>query len=221
MPHFIAEQAIYQEAKIVHQGPGKAIFRMVLQTVDEINQNHRKYPRDVVDEGMSECGERMRRKSFYGEMDHPIPQGNETFDAIRQTQVALERVSHYIRDYEFRGNHLHGEIETASTPKGNILFGLLKDKSGVGMSMRGMAELERLQDFNLVKKPLLIVAYDSVSLPSHKAAVVDFNEMKFENSDLLVQENSGLICYQGRCFLPNYFDKLIETRIIEFFDRWV
>jgi len=219
MPHFIAEQAIFQEADIVHKGPGKAIFRMVLQTVDEINQNHRMYPASVMEKAMGDCKERMNRKSFYGEMDHPIPKGQDTFDQIRQTQVALERVSHYIRDYDFSGNKLMGEIETASTPKGQILFGLLKDKSGVGMSMRGMAELERLKDHNIVKDPLMVVAYDSVSLPSHKAAVVDFNEMKFESH--MLTENNNMVCHQGRCFLPNYFDKLVETRVIQFFDRWV
>lgn len=219
MPHFIAEQAIFQEAEVVHSTPGKAIFRMVLQTVDEVNQNHRMYPSEVMRKAMSECQERMNRKSFYGEMDHPVPQGNNQFDQIRQTQVSLERVSHYIRNYDFVGNKLMGEIETASTPKGQILLGLLRDKSGVGMSMRGMAELERLQDHNEVKDPLMIVAYDSVSLPSHKAAVVDFNEMRFESH--MLTENNNMVCYQGRCFLPNFFDKLVETRVIQFFDKWI
>jgi len=219
MPHFIAEQAIYQEAEVVHQNSGKAIFRMVLQTIDEVNQNHRLYPGKVMKNAMSECEGRMKRKSFYGEMDHPIPKGQDSFDQIRQTQVSLERVSHYIRSYDFKGNQLLGEIETASTPKGQILFGLLKDKSGVGMSMRGMAELERLQDHNEVKDPLMIVSYDSVSLPSHRAAVVDFNEMRFESKMLV--ENNNMVCYKGRCFLPNYFDKLVETRVIQFFDKWV
>ena len=219
MPHFISESAIFQEAEIVHQSPGKAVFKMVLQTVDEINQNKRMYPADVMKKAMNECQERMARKSFYGEMDHPVPKGIDTFDQIRQTQVALERVSHYIRGYDFHGNKLMGEIETASTPKGQILLGLLKDKSGVGMSMRGMAELEKYQDHNRVKDPLMIVSYDSVSLPSHKSAVVDFNEMKFESH--MLTENNNMVCYQGRCFLPNYFDKLIETRVIQFFDKWV
>ena len=40
-------------------------------------------------------------------------------------------------------------METTSTPKGAILHGLLKDKTGVGFSMRGLAELERLTDHNV------------------------------------------------------------------------
>ena len=219
MPHFIAESAIFQEATVVKETPGKAIFKMVLQTCDEVNQNHRMYPAGVMTKAMTECEERMRRKAFFGEMDHPIPKGDQQFDGIRQTMVSLERVSHYIRDFDFDGNRLIGEIETASTPKGGILLGLIRDKSGIGMSMRGMAELERLEDHNIVKDPLMIVSYDSVSLPSHKAAVVDFAEMKFESSALT--ESKSLICYNGKCFLPNYFDKLVETKVINFFDRWI
>jgi len=219
MSFFIQEGAIYQEAKIVHQTPGKARFRMTLQGMNEINQNHRLYPDTVLMKGMENCRERCSRGAFFGELDHPFPSGNEQFDAVRQTTVSLKEVSHIIRDFEQRGNLLIGEIETASTPNGSILHGLLKDKSGIGMSMRGLAELERLQDHNVVKDPLMIVSYDSVSLPSHKGAVVDFNEMKFE-SNMLV-ENQQMICFNGRCFLPNYFDKLIETKMINFFTRWV
>jgi hypothetical protein len=57
-------------------------------------------------------------------------------------------------------------------------------------------------------------------MPSHKAAVVDFNEMKFE-SHLLFESPSGMVCLNGRCFMPNYFDKLIETKMFQFFDKWV
>jgi len=219
MSVFIQEGVIFQEAEMIKTGPGKARFRMTLQTVDEVNQNHRMYPKDVLTSGMQNCDERMKRGAFFGEMDHPFPSGNDQFDTVRQTTVSLKEVSHIIRDYEFRGSHLVGELETASTPNGAILHGLLQDKAGLGMSMRGLAELERLEDHNVVKDPLMVVTFDAVSLPSHKAAVVDFNEMKFE-SNMLTEQN-GLICLDGRCFLPNYFDKLIETRVIDFFTKWI
>ncbi len=132
----------------------------------------------------------------------------------------LEKVSHIVRDYDFKGNHLVGEMETTSTPNGGILFGLLKDKTGVGFSMRGLAELERLQDHSVIKSPLTIISFDAVSAPSHRSAVVDFNEMKFEQS-MLFENKSGTICIDGKCFMPNYFDKLIETKVIKFFERWI
>jgi hypothetical protein len=216
----IIEQSLFSEANIIKQTPSKAIFRCPIQTVDEVNQNRRMYPSTVLKEGMEQCESRMRRRAFYSELDHPLPSGNDRVDGVRQTTVSLERVSHIIKDYEFRGNVLVGEMETTSTPAGGILFGLLKDNTGVGFSMRGLAELERREDYNMVRSPLTIIAFDAVSMPSHKSAVVDFNEMRFEQK-MLFESPSGLICIGGKCFIPDYFDKLVENKVIKFFDRWV
>jgi hypothetical protein len=218
---FILESAqpILQEAEIIKSDPAKAIFRMVLQTADEINQNKRIYPRAVLEEAMTDCDSRMKRRAFFGELDHPFPLGNDTFDGIRQTTVSLECISHIIRDYQFKGNKLVGELETSTTPKGKILLALLKDKTGIGMSMRGLAELERKENYNKVLGPLTIIAFDAVSMPSHQAAIVDFNEMQFEST--LITESCGLVCYNGKCFLPEYFDKLVENKVITFFEKWV
>ena len=219
-PSLIIEQSIFSEANMIKETPTKAIFRCPIQSVDEVNQNHRMYPSAVLDEGMGNCSSRMKRRAFYSELDHPIPSGNQQVDGIRQTTVSLKEVSHIIRAYEFKGKHLYGEMETTSTPNGGILLGLLRDRTGVGFSMRGLAELERKQDYNEVKGPLTIIAFDAVSMPSHKSAVVDFNEMKFESS-MLTESASGMICANGRCFMPDYFDKLVEKKVINFFDRWV
>lgn len=223
MSAFILESPIFQEAKILKSDPGKAIFRMVMQTVDEENQNRRIYPSAVMQEAMRDVEPRMTRRAFFGELDHPTPAGNEQFDGVRQTTVMLKDASHIIRNYDFKGNHLMGEIETSSTPNGAILLGHLKDKAGVGLSMRGMAELEKQENRNIVKSPLMVVAYDAVSLPSHSAAVVDFNEMKFESLNVLTENSRcGTVCTpDGKCFLVDYFDKLVETKVIQFFDRWV
>ena len=216
----IIEQSIYSEAEIVKQTPARAIFRCPIQTTDEINQNGRLYPSSVLGEGMGQCDMRMNRRAFYSELDHPLPTGNDQIDGIRQTTVSLNNASHIIRAYEFKQNVLIGEMETLSTQKGNTLFALLQDKTGVGFSMRGLAELERLKDHNVVRAPLTIIAFDAVSMPSHRSAVVDFNEMRFEQ-DMLFESDNGLICVDGQCFMPNYFDKLIETKVINFFDKWV
>lgn len=218
MSSLICEGALMQEAKVVSDTPGKAIFRCTIQTADDVNQNRRMYPRTVLESGMQSCAPRMRARAFLSELDHPIPAGTQT-DSIRQTTVQLKEVSHIIRDYEWKGNHLVAEMENTSTPNGAILYGLLRDKSGIGFSMRGLAELERLTEYNLVKGPLTIIAFDAVSQPSHKAAVVNFSEMRFESK--MLQESAGRICIDGRCFLPDYFDKLVETKVINFFDKWV
>jgi hypothetical protein len=220
MSSLIIESSLFSEAKMIKETPTKAIFRCPIQSVDEVNQNNRMYPSDVLSESMGSCEGRIKRRAFYSELDHPIPTGNDQTDGIRQTTVSLEKVSHIIRDYEFKGKHLYGEMETTSTPNGNVLLGLLKDRTGVGFSMRGLAELERLQDHSVVKSPLTIISFDAVSMPSHKSAVVDFSEMSFEHN-MLFESPSGIMCLNGRCFMPNYFDKLVETKIIQFFDKWI
>ena len=218
--NLIVEQSLFSEAQVVKQTPTKAIFRCPIQTVDEVNQNHRLYPKTVLSESMANCRGRMNSRAFYSELDHPLPTGNQQVDGIRQTTVSLNEVSHIIKDYEFRGHHLVGEMETTSTPKGQILFGLLRDQTGLGFSMRGMAELQRMDTHNVVKSPLTVIAFDAVSSPSHKSAVVDFKEMKFEQN-MLFEHKSGMICTNGRCFMPDYFDKLVEPKMVQFFERWI
>ncbi len=220
MSSFIMESAIFQEAKIINKEPGKAIFRSVVQSADDVNQNGRMYPKKVIDEGMEGCKSRMKRRSMLNELDHPFPSGNDNFDAVRQTTVSLKEVSHMILDYDWEGNNLVAEIQTTQTPNGRILLGLLRDNSGIGFSLRGLAELERNRDYNVVKGPLTIISFDCVSSPSHQNAVVkDFNEMTFESHMLI--ENTNMVCVNGRCFLSEYFDKLVETKVIKFFERWV
>ena len=225
MSVIICESAIMQEAEIIKNTKNKARFRMVMQTADDVNRNKRMYPYDVLNNGMSECKKAMKTKSFYGEMDHPIPTGNDQFDMARQTQVLLKELSHYILDYQWDGNKLIGELETASTENGFKLHGLLKDKSGVGLSMRGMASLEKTNDYNKVTGPLTIVGFDAVSKPSHSSAVVNFNEIHFESQQYLkesVTETNNTICTpDGICYLSNYFDKLVEQKIVQFFDTWI
>ena len=222
MQNFIAESAIYQEAQIIKADPKKAIYRMTLQTCDEVNQNKRLYPKKVLVTGMENARERIAKK-LPGELDHPLLQGSEQYDGMRQTTVLLKEVSHYIRDYEFQGNLLIGECETASTTNGRNLLGLITDKCVVGKSMRGMAELQSNGGVNIVQDPLYIITFDAVSLPSHKSATIRLDEIRFESKSLLTESCNGkLVCNsEGVCYMSDYFDKLVETKVIKFFNTWV
>jgi len=227
MQKFIGESAIFQEAEILKSTPTKAIFKMVLQTANDVNQNKRMYPRRVLDKSMKDAEPRIKGRKFGGELDHPlISQGNsEAYDGMRQTTFMLKEASHLIRDYEWQGNKLIGELETLTTPNGKIVLSLLQDRFGLGLSMRGLASLEQENGVNVVQDPLFLVAYDHVSLPSHISSVVNFNEMRFENKNFLIEssicQSENLICANGICFLPDYFDKLVESKTLKFFERWV
>lgn len=221
MSNLIIESNILQEANIVKMGDTRAIFRMVGQTYDDVNQNKRMYPENVLKEAMKNCNDRIHRRMMTGELDHPLLTGSEQIDGIRQTTVLLKEASHVFRGYDWSGNRLILELETLTTHNGRQLFALLRDKVTVGLSMRGMAELDIRNNIKIVKSPLYIVTFDAVSNPSHKSALVDFSEMRFESVHNLT-ESCGVICTaDGHCFLPEYLDKLIETKIIKFCDRWV
>lgn len=217
---FIQESAIYQKPEMVKKDKSKAIFRMTLQTLDDINSNKRMYPSSVVSEALQKKLPQMKRRSFFGELDHPFPTGQSQFDAVRQTTVSLKDVSHIITDFEIRGKLVIGQIETTRNQMGMNLFKLLEDKIGIGMSMRGVADVERKGNYTLVKAPLSLISYDSVSLPSHISAVVDFENLRFESKQFIT-ENAGLICKNGKCYLPEYFQELIDTKVVKFMNRWI
>jgi len=228
---FIIESPILQEAEIVKTLKNKSLFRCVIQTCDEPNRNKRVYPKSVLSQGMNDCRERMKVRAFMSELDHPIPSGNRQFDAVRQTSVMLDNTSHIITNYQFEGKKLMAEMETTLTEQGYKLNGLLRDKIGLGFSMRGMGDVQFINGYNTVKGPLTIVAYDAVSRPSHQAAVVDFKQMRFESEELenintvltesVSECKDGLICVGDQCYLPNYFDKLVETQMIKFYGKWL
>ena len=65
-PNLIIEQSIFSEAEIVRTTPTKAIFRCPIQSVDEVNQNNRMYPSDVLKESMGSCESRIKRRACRG-----------------------------------------------------------------------------------------------------------------------------------------------------------
>jgi len=228
--YFIREGAVYNQPKIDYLKKDKAVFRSVLQTVDEVNRNKRRYRRSVLESGLLKAKGRMDGRSFYGELDHPIPTGNPTYDEIRQSVPLLSNSCLILRNYEFGGNNLvWGEMETLSNKPGRDLLGLLKDQVGIGLSLRGLAELRRMQEgFNDVQDPLVVICYDAVSNPSHEKATVA--EVTFESTKLptYLNKNSitescngSLICTKnGDCFLAEYFDRLVESRMIRIQESW-
>ena len=224
MAFFLQENDnLIQEADIKHQTASKAIWRMIIQTADDVNKNGRMYPRYVLENAIKECQSMIRGRSFYGEMDHPLITSDNSFNEQRQTTVLLRDVSHIIRDVDWDGDMLVGEFETLSTDLGMKALALIKDKTTFGTSMRGLAELNKHSDHNEVKDPLTIIAYDLVSRPSHGKAVIDERVVNFESLDMLRESHNGkMICTpDGKCFLTNYFDKLVETKTISFMNKWV
>jgi hypothetical protein len=93
------------------------------------------------------------------------------------------------------------------------------DKVPVGFSLRGLADVEDRQSFQQVLAPLMVITYDSVSEPSHNTATIQ--EIRNENVVHIIKESKQLICCSnGKCYLPNYFDELVERRIVNLVNRY-
>ena len=213
----LQEKAVFgAPEKVKKYLDGKVVFETYLQEAGVKNQNKRIYPKDVIDDGLRRIEDKIKTRKFIGELDHPI-----TTNQVRQTTVMFKESSHLIREWGWDGNFLRGVVETLPyTENGKILSGLILDRIPVGFSLRGLADVQDSGTHQLVMAPLIVITYDSVSEPSNTKAVIQ--EIKNESLKL-VTESKNLICTSdGQCYLPDYFDELVERKIIQLQNRyWV
>jgi hypothetical protein len=214
--YIIKETAVFSAPeKIKKYLNDKVIFETFLQEADEVNQNKRLYEKHVISEGMDGVKDKVSARSFLGELDHPI-----TENQIRQTTVLYKECSHLIREYGWEGNLLKGVVEsTPYTENGRILSGLILDKVNVGFSMRGIGDIEDNGNHQKVMSPLMIICFDAVSDPSAKRATVQ--EIRNENIVRVIKESKQVVhCDNGQCYLTDYFDKLVESKMIQLRKRY-
>jgi len=207
----ISESAVFAKPeKVKKYLDGKVVFEAYLQEANNKNQNKRFYELPVLDSAMGRISDKIRRRAFVGELDHPI-----TEDQVRQTTVLYKEASHLIRESGWDGNMLRGVVETLPyTPNGKTLSGLILDSIPVGFSLRGLADLEDFGSYQKVLDPLIIISFDSVSEPSHTKATIQ--EIRNENVVHIIKESKNLIhCSNGKCYLTDYFDELIERQILQ------
>lgn len=213
----IKESSLHSQPENVKKyTDGKVIFEAYLQEAESKNKNGRFYPKKVLNEGIVNIKPRIKQRSLVGELDHPISD-----DQIRQTTVLYSRMSHIIRELGWENNLLKGVIEsTPYSENGKTLSGLVLDKVSVGFSMRGLADLDVQNNVQTVQSPLTIITFDSVSEPSHDKAVVQ--EVRTENTVSVVKESNNLVCTEdGKCYLKDHFDYLLESKIIKLHERMI
>lgn len=215
--NIIVESAVFAAPdKVKKYTDGKVVFEAYLQEADAINQNKRRYRRSILDSGMQRISKKIQRRGFVGELDHPI-----TDDQVRQTTVLYKEVSHIIREWGWDGPFIKGVIETTPySPNGKTMSGLIYDKVPIGFSLRALADIEDSGNFQDVMDPLIIITYDCVSEPSHNTATIQ--EIKNESVVHILHESKHLIrCSNGKCYIPNYFDQLIESKILKISKRYI
>lgn len=215
-PNLVIESAIFaQPEKVKKYTDGKVIFEAYLQEADARNQNKRYYPKRVLETGMNRVSEKIKRRAYLGELDHPI-----TDDQVRQTTVLYKEASHLITDWGWEGNIIRGVVETTPySPNGKTMTGLILDRVPVGFSLRGLADLTDNGSYQEVLDPLIAITYDCVSEPSHHIATIQ--EIRNENVVRVVKESINLItCSNGHKYEINTFDMLVEKKILNLAKRY-
>ncbi len=158
---FIPDRQMIQEA--ISQGRPIQV-KGVLQRADEVNQNHRKYPKKILAREVNMYMNReIKENRALGELDHPD-----------STVVNLSNSSHIIKEIHWEGNNVIGTIEILNTPSGNILKELLNAGIRLGISSRGLGSVKNIDENTVeVDEDFNLICFDFVSNPSTQGAFMN------------------------------------------------
>ncbi len=136
------------------------LVKALLQRADSLNQNKRIYPREILEREVENYQKAVAEGRATGELDHPD-----------SSVVALEKVSHVIREIGWQGDEVWGMVEILNTPKGLIAQSLMESGILLGISSRGVGETITTEDgYDMVDDSFMLIAFDLVSEPStHEA----------------------------------------------------
>ena len=245
MNWLICEDALVRARplKIKKTERGNIRMECVIQTEGNWNKNKRRYPKSVLEYAIKDVTPMVQEGALMGELDHPISK-----DPSRQATVLFEKVSHRFLDFGWDGNKLVAVIETLSNFHGKNLRNICLDGVPIGWSFRGMGDLKKVWEgrevMYEVQLPMKPITWDAVTNPSHDGArVIRLNESAIksihtgaqklmESGNNIVQnkfiheatglyEANGMVCTaEGICYLPNQFDELIETRVVELINKF-
>ena len=139
---------------------GKLMLQGIIQKSDQLNQNKRVYPNEILRREVENYQKAVRDNRAVGELDHP-----------ESSSVSLERVSHIIKEMRWEGNNVLGRIEVLDTPRGKILQSLLESGVKIGISSRGVGSTDKNNEgYDVVQPDYQIICFDIVSEPSTPGA---------------------------------------------------
>jgi hypothetical protein len=144
------------------------VVSAILQRADAVNQNKRIYPRRILEREVNNYKKAVLEGRATGELDHPD-----------SSIVSLERVSHIIRDIDWNGQEVVGQVEILDTPKGKIAKDLMAAGVKLGISSRGVGETVKTNEgYDMVDESFMLIAFDLVSEPSTQNAWLGIKEGK-------------------------------------------
>ena len=150
------------------------LVKALLQRADALNQNNRMYPREILEREVKNYEKMVAEGRATGELDHPD-----------SSVVALENVSHVIREIGWQGDEVWGMVEILNTPKGRIAQDLMEAGILLGISSRGVGETLTTDDgYDVVDESFMLIAFDLVSEPSTHEAWLMREGKKIDTKDL-------------------------------------
>lgn len=132
----------------------------LFQEADKQNANGRVYPYPILSEAVKSIQEDVAARAVIGEYDHPL-----------DAKIHLDRLSHVITKVWMDGKRCYGQAEVLSDqPHGAMLEGLFKKKIRVGISSRGVGDMdvreENGSEVSYVLPGYSIITWDVVADPS-------------------------------------------------------
>lgn len=143
----------------------------LIQNGDTENANGRFYgTKDVLTPAVKSIQEDISNRAVPGEFDHPS-----------DAKIHLDRLSHLMTKVWMEGKKVYGEAEVLhKLPCGAMLRGLFEHKVRVGISSRGVGDMEVMEhnghDVYRVMPGYAFVTWDVVAEPSVHGAILNIQE---------------------------------------------
>ena len=145
------------------KGEKNVFIEGVFMQAEQENRNKRIYPKNVLAEATAKyVKEQVKSGRAVGELNHP-----------EGPQINLDKVSHRITDLKWEGNDVVGKALILDTPMGKIVKGLVEGGVKLGVSSRGMGNVERRENKTYVKDDFILNTIDIVQDPSAPSAFVE------------------------------------------------
>lgn len=176
----------------------------LFQKGDQQNANGRVYStKDVLTPAVRQIEEDVSGRAVLGEYDHPS-----------DAKIHLDRVSHLITKIWMDGPKVYGEAEVLhKTPCGAALRGLFEHKVRVGISSRGVGDMEVVehagQEYYRVLPGYAFVTWDAVAEPSVSGAILNIQESLTRKLRPLAKDRNK--------FSPNVYNNMLVKEINSFF----
>jgi hypothetical protein len=176
----------------------------LIQMGDRENANGRFYSTsEVLRPAVNGIQEDVGARAVMGEFDHPA-----------DAKIHLDRVSHLMTKVWMDGRKVFGEAEVLhNLPCGACLRGLFEHKVRVGISSRGVGDMEVVEnagkELYRVMPGYAFVTWDAVAEPSVNGAILQIQEGLNRRLRPVKKERSR--------FSPDAYNNLLVSEINKFF----